>query len=182
MHCNTELLQRWVRSIRAGRSLVTHFMSVCTNCHTKGSPKQRKAMKSADFWGIPKSVSILNSFNETCISSHSLKSSVIIFLRLKKFTEETRSGDSNTGSIFLKVVIWIVLSTCLVLKNVSTEQILFVIYFNMWECHWKWVTTHMVCAPQKKVLPLSQFNFIVVFKRKKKKREKTKKTLNITVF
>lgn len=52
------------------------------------STKQRKAVKSADFWVF--SVRVLSSFNETYISPQSLKSFVIIFLRLKNVTEETR--------------------------------------------------------------------------------------------
>lgn len=104
----------------------------------QGSKKQRKAVKSADFRGIPNQweFSILLMRH---VFHQSLKSSVIIFLRLKKVTEET-SGDSNTSSIFLKVLICIMLPTCLILKNASTEQMPFTLTR---ECPWKWVSAHI---------------------------------------
>lgn len=36
----------WVRLIRAGWSLLTHFKSVCTNCNTQSKGKQRRVQSS----------------------------------------------------------------------------------------------------------------------------------------
>jgi len=51
------------------------------------------------------------------------------FLRTEKVTEETKvvTAAQNTGSIFLKVLICIVLPTWLFLKNASADQKPFVI-------------------------------------------------------